>query len=200
MQAPKWPGEGSRLQDGAVHGPAPLPVLHWETWGCGRASQAVHIWWDLLHWSNHRADVQWDCLSFSRGKLVWIFFCFVLMSVHTVQRVRYYWSSTLVTGHPHTSSMGYILLLMTAGLIIYLTLTCQSQSSASCIKLADLFFFAGGHWRIQWHHFCLWTNWKWEVFHHARSVRACSPEGRHSTSLWAHIWEYSSMDSFISCE
>lgn len=33
VQAPERPREGSRLSDGAVHGPAPLPVLHREARG-----------------------------------------------------------------------------------------------------------------------------------------------------------------------
>lgn len=83
VQAPEWQGEGSRLSDGAVHGPAPLPVLYREARGSRWATQTVHLWWDLLHWSNHWADVQWDCLSFGWGKLLETVLILFLLSVPT---------------------------------------------------------------------------------------------------------------------
>lgn len=59
--------------------------------------------------------------------------CFVFSEHSTVMwRFRDYTSRALVTGHPQSSSMGYILLPTTADLIIYLTVSCQSQSSAGC--------------------------------------------------------------------
>lgn len=66
VQAPERQGESSEVRDGAVHGPAALPVFHPEARSSGRAGQAVHLRWRLLCGTYHWADVQRDCLS-SRG-------------------------------------------------------------------------------------------------------------------------------------
>lgn len=66
VQAPERQGESSEVRDGAVHGPAALPVFHPEARSSGRAGQAVHLRWHLLCGTHHWADVQRDCLS-SRG-------------------------------------------------------------------------------------------------------------------------------------
>lgn len=131
-----------------------------------------------------------------------LFVCFQSKCRATMWGSLHYKSSMLVTGHPQPYNSKLYLIASDSRphylLNSLLSVTCKGQQAAGLLKslmkkvtYATFCLFAGCHWGIQWHNFCLWTNWKWEVFHHAGSVRACGPEGGHSTGLWAHLWEYS---------
>lgn len=61
------------------------------------------------------------------------------------------------------------------------------------VKIMAILFgfpsFPGCHWRLQWHHICLWPDWQWEVIHHAGSCGSFYTERHNTQSIWTHFWE-----------